>query len=117
MIFPFNRNALLLVVSSLLLLFRSLVPFFFFFNDTATPEFSTLSLHDALPISLFAEHAPFGVWGAGSNVLTADGGIRGVVLKIGKGVDRVRRDGDRLIAESGGGLPHLARDEIGRAHV
>src|SRR3712207_7195183 len=27
----------------------------FFFNDTATPEISPLSLHDALPISL-AEH-------------------------------------------------------------
>src|ERR1022692_4070179 len=26
--------------------------FFFFFNDTATTEISTLSLHDALPISL-----------------------------------------------------------------
>src|SRR4051794_41848990 len=26
-------------------------PFFFFFNDTATPEIYTLSLHDALPIS------------------------------------------------------------------
>src|SRR5204863_9567598 len=26
--------------------------FFFFFNDTATTEFYTLSLHDALPISL-----------------------------------------------------------------
>src|SRR3712207_7627043 len=25
---------------------------FFFFNDTATPEIYTLSLHDALPISL-----------------------------------------------------------------
>src|SRR3989442_11454175 len=28
---------------------------FFFFNDTATTEIYTLSLHDALPIS-FAEH-------------------------------------------------------------
>src|SRR5215470_18879560 len=27
------------------------VPFFFFFNDTATTEIYTLSLHDALPIS------------------------------------------------------------------
>src|SRR2546429_3552058 len=27
---------------------------FFFFNDTATTEIYTLSLHDALPISLFA---------------------------------------------------------------
>src|SRR3712207_7576231 len=26
--------------------------FFFFFNDTATTEISTLSLHDALPISV-----------------------------------------------------------------
>ena len=30
----------------------SLVFFFFFFNDTATTEIYTLSLHDALPISL-----------------------------------------------------------------
>src|SRR5258707_7433155 len=27
---------------------------FFFFNDTATTEIYTLSLHDALPISLFS---------------------------------------------------------------
>src|SRR5438445_10805965 len=27
-------------------------PFFFFFNDTATTEIYTLSLHDALPISI-----------------------------------------------------------------
>ena len=29
------------------------VLFFFFFNDTATTEIYTLSLHDALPISEF----------------------------------------------------------------
>src|SRR5258707_1529695 len=36
---------------------RHLIPlvFFFFFNDTATTEIYTLSLHDALPIS---EHHP-----------------------------------------------------------
>src|SRR2546429_5898386 len=27
------------------------IPYFFFFNDTATTEIYTLSLHDALPIS------------------------------------------------------------------
>src|SRR3989441_1602258 len=33
--------------------------FFFFFNDTATTEIYTLSLHDALPISLAASaHRP-----------------------------------------------------------
>ena len=29
--------------------------FFFFFNDTATTEIYTLSLHDALPISMTAK--------------------------------------------------------------
>src|SRR5229473_8622913 len=30
----------------------------FFFNDTATTEIYTLSLHDALPISMFARQKP-----------------------------------------------------------
>src|SRR2546430_8683285 len=30
--------------------------FFFFFNDTATTEIYTLSLHDALPIFFFDQH-------------------------------------------------------------
>src|SRR5438552_12855753 len=32
--------------------------FFFFFNDPATTEIYTLSLHDALPISLVARISP-----------------------------------------------------------
>src|SRR5476649_3049349 len=32
--------------------------FFFFFNDTATTEIYTLSLHDALPISFFRPASP-----------------------------------------------------------
>src|SRR5471030_3536371 len=32
--------------------------FFFFFNDTATTEIYTLSLHDALPISLSGRRKP-----------------------------------------------------------
>src|SRR2546422_5641173 len=32
--------------------------FFFFFNDTATTEIYTLSLHDALPISDLARRPP-----------------------------------------------------------
>src|SRR5260221_5169560 len=32
--------------------------FFFFFNDTATTEIYTLSLHDALPISSFRRSHP-----------------------------------------------------------
>src|SRR5260370_37860813 len=38
-------------LSFLYLFARSLRLFFFFFNDTATTEIYTLSLHDALPIS------------------------------------------------------------------
>src|SRR5256886_7635282 len=33
-----------------------LIPSFFFFNDTATTEIYTLSLHDALPISTGHSH-------------------------------------------------------------
>src|SRR5256885_17196815 len=40
-------SALLVSLKCLLVLFLS---FFFFFNDTATTEIYTLSLHDALPI-------------------------------------------------------------------
>src|SRR2546426_10596637 len=33
------------------------ITFFFFFNDTATTEIYTLSLHDALPIWVVKHHA------------------------------------------------------------
>src|SRR5258708_12881241 len=36
----------------------SSLSFFFFFNDTATTEIYTLSLHDALPISIARRHPP-----------------------------------------------------------
>src|SRR5256885_14810462 len=36
---------------SILMSWHSPIIFFFFFNDTATTEIYTLSLHDALPIS------------------------------------------------------------------
>src|SRR5437588_11642106 len=40
-----------LVLSHLYLLSSHSIHYFFFFNDTATTEIYTLSLHDALPIS------------------------------------------------------------------
>lgn len=58
---------------------------------------------------LLQHNLPFLVLGAGSNVLISDLGIRGVVLKIGKGVDRIHVDGQTVVAESGVGLPFLAR--------
>src|SRR5690349_22646460 len=44
--------------STLIPIFRLLFHFLFFFNDPATTEIYTLSLHDALPISLRAQKSP-----------------------------------------------------------
>src|SRR2546430_8873921 len=47
--------------------------FFFFFNDTATTEIYTLSLHDALPISLWSgRRFASSLW----LILTVEGGPR-----------------------------------------
>src|SRR2546426_5620716 len=51
-------------MSVFLLLSSLLIFLFFFFNDTATTEIYTLSLHDALPIS-FPFHASPGAFYAG----------------------------------------------------
>ncbi len=63
---------------------------------------------------LFAREFPFTILGQGSNVLIADRGIRGVVVKIGKGLDHVAFEGDRVTAEAGVGLPGLARRVVDR---
>src|SRR3712207_9452739 len=39
---------------------QSVLSHLFFFNDTATTEIYTLSLHDALPISVVPEFDPLG---------------------------------------------------------
>src|SRR6266545_8345983 len=45
--------------------------FFFFFNDTATTEIYTLSLHDALPISRRCGHRSSSRWGRIASAATA----------------------------------------------
>src|SRR2546427_6693371 len=50
------------------MLHLSLLSFFFFFNDTATTEIYTLSLHDALPICIEKVEA----WLAKPDLLEAD---------------------------------------------
>src|SRR5258708_14180215 len=42
--------------------FRTSCVFFFFFNDTATTEIYTLSLHDALPIFVIVPLSILTVW-------------------------------------------------------
>src|SRR2546430_9691348 len=51
---------------------------FFFFNDTATTEIYTLSLHDALPISLTADGQAF-CWGYDVNGALGGPGKRSAV--------------------------------------
>lgn len=63
---------------------------------------------------LFRGGLAFVVLGAGSNVLISDAGIRGIVMKIAKGPDRITFQGERVIAEAGTGLPHLAREAASR---
>src|SRR2546429_6646929 len=58
-----------------------LLSFFFFFNDTATTEIYTLSLHDALPIcdqtrgQMHSACRP-GPWRAGASRARSAGGLR-----------------------------------------
>src|SRR5690348_17546891 len=60
--------------------------FIFFFNDTATTEIYTLSLHDALPISLVGDRAdPAGKLAADEIVADAEGTV----------LHEDRRDGPR----------------------
>ncbi len=45
--------------------------------------------------------APYLVLGGGSNVLFADGGFRGVVIRLGRGFQGLRIEGDRVWAKAG----------------
>lgn len=51
---------------------------------------------------------PLTIIGAGTNILVSDEGIRGVVVKVGRGVDRISLNGDTIIAESGAKLSQVA---------
>src|SRR3712207_7859430 len=73
---------------------------FFFFNDTATTEIYTLSLHDALPICL-DEHGPLAV------ALEHDG------VLVGAGDEVLARDGQR-VADAELERLHLRDGRIGR---
>ena len=57
---------------------------------------------------------PFAVLGRGSNVLVADAGFPGLVLRLGRGYRWSGRDGDRLTA--GGAMPLPALAGVALAH-
>ena len=52
---------------------------------------------------------PFFVIGNGSNLLVGDGGYRGVILRIGQGLSRIRIEGTRVIAQAGASMAQTAR--------
>src|SRR2546422_11516376 len=68
----------------------------FFFNDTATTEIYTLSLHDALPICLAYLGKVWDKVGGGNAAFSADGGLDGS-FQDRKGAGRGKR------ADLGGG--------------
>ncbi|MHB8732912.1 MAG: UDP-N-acetylmuramate dehydrogenase [bacterium] len=69
----------------------------------------TLESLDAAVSWLYGHGVPFVILGRGSNVLIADTGIRGVVLKTGRGQEDVTYDGPHVHAECGVSVPHLSR--------
>src|SRR3712207_6876075 len=80
---------------------KYLMSLFFFFNDTATTEIYTLSLHDALPISARAGLQPEA--GSGDprpwTAAGGDAGLRGIALgvqAVHNGSDTIDRKSTRL---------------------
>ncbi len=57
---------------------------------------------------IYENRVPWTVIGRGSNLLVRDGGIRGVVFKIGEGLDHIHFDGDEVYAEAGFSFIKLA---------
>ena len=65
-----------------------------------------------IPVALRAARmagVPVTVIGNGSNLLVRDGGVRGLVLRIGSDMADIRREGDCLIAQAGATLSALAQ--------
>src|SRR2546430_16262991 len=71
---------------------NSTVTLVFFFNDTATTEIYTLSLHDALPISAAGNSDPPKTEGTGEASGTTDEGAKsdGAAVAAGQGSERDR---------------------------
>lgn len=64
--------------------------------------------------AMFAEagayNLPVTVIGHGSNLLVLDGGIRGLVISVGKNMRQIRREGNCLIAQAGAMLGSVAAE-------
>ena len=72
-------------------------------------QFAEVENQDDLISFLKNSKSPITVLGAGSNVLIRDGGIEGVVLKLGKGFQKVTVQGDKMMVGAGAKLMDIAR--------
>lgn len=57
-------------------------------------------------------HIPLVVIGQGTNLLFADAGLRGIVLKIGQNLSDIHIENQRIIAGAGAWVPRLARQAM-----
>ena len=57
---------------------------------------------------------PLVVIGQGTNLLFDDAGVRGVVVKVGSRMADIQINGERIVAEGGAWVPHLARRSMQR---
>ncbi len=62
--------------------------------------------------ALFGRRVPVLVVGKGSNLLVADAGFPGLVVRLGPGLSTIDIDGTRVRAGGGAGLPVLARRTV-----
>src|SRR5256886_11509513 len=69
--------------------------FFFFFNDTATTEIYTLSLHDALPICYLTVRAPAG---ESDELGFLEKSFNKMIEEIGGTISTVQREADEVAA-------------------
>ena len=63
------------------------------------------------------EGLPVTVIGGGSNLLVRDGGIRGLVIKIGSGFSRLEISGERVVAGAGVKLARLCSELLASAEL
>src|SRR2546429_9246108 len=104
---------------------------FFFFNDTATTEIYTLSLHDALPINLRSQLTTFhdvppsserhrepwlAVWISAYTRLESEGAMATSILPTG-GVGRPRVRRVHVVPPSREAYPPLPAPPLTMAHV
>lgn len=76
--------------------------------EPGTPEETRMVLETAGALEV-----PVTVMGQGSNLLVKDGGIRGLVVRLHRGMSRIEVDGDRLTAQAGAMLGVISREAAG----